>query len=93
MRNTKNVRWCILALAICSALLTGCEPRAKTEATYAAWCKYNKRTDLTIDEWQLLRENYMLPGGDAKRAADDAAAAQATASMAIGISAANAASK
>jgi hypothetical protein len=35
----------------------------------------------------MLRENYMLPGGEAKRAADNAATTTAMSAAAIGISA------
>jgi len=38
MKNTKNVRWCILALAICSAILCGCSDargRSAVQKKYA----------------------------------------------------------
>jgi hypothetical protein len=52
-------------------------------AAFAAWCKLHQRQDLTIEEWQTLRANYLLPGMEAKRAAE----AETAAAIAIGISA------
>ena len=72
---------------VCIGFLAGCESRQHQQEVYSAWCKYAKRTDLSLTEWQLLREEYLLPGGDAKRGADDAAAANAVAASAISISA------
>ncbi len=75
-----------LALAACWTL-SGCESRQEQRALYDAWCKLYGRTDITLAEWQALRENYMLPGGDVKRAADMATAAAVSAGVAAGMSA------
>lgn len=83
-----------LALALCSAFLfAGCESRQEQAQLYAAWCKLYNRHDITITEWQMLRENYMLPGGDVKRAVDAADTAAAMAGVAAGMAAASAGSK
>ena len=65
----KSILITILALALC-----GCEPmlRAEYERQYNAWCKLYRRNDITFEEWNLLRKNYMLPGGEAMRAAEEA---------------------
>lgn len=84
MKNTtKHTKWlqAVLALALCWTL-AGCESRQEQEKLYHAWCKLYNRTDITLDEWQALRENYMLPGGEAKRAADNAAIAAGAAGAA-----------
>jgi len=69
-----------LALTLC-----GCEPmlRAEYERQYNAWCKLYKRTDITFEEWNLLRKNYMLPGGDAMRAAETAEEAKSMSGAAM----------
>jgi hypothetical protein len=78
---------------LCLFGLTGCESKQERQALYGAWCKLNNRHDVTIEEWQMLRENYMLPGGDAKRAVDAANSAAAMSAAAMGMSAASAGSK
>ena len=59
----------ILALSLC-----GCELMLKSEyeRQYKVWLKLYKRDDITFEEWDLLRKNYMLPGGEAMRAAEEA---------------------
>lgn len=76
-----------LGIALTLLVLTCCESRQDREALYNAWCKFYGRSDISLSEWQMLRENYMLPGGEAKRAADNAAATTAMSAAAIGISA------
>lgn len=57
-------------------------------AAYSAWCKLSGRTDITLDEWRILRSNYLLPGMDGKRAAEAAEAASFAAGVAAGAAAA-----
>lgn len=33
---------------------------AVAKETYAAWCKYTHRTDLTIQEWSILKRQGLL---------------------------------
>lgn len=93
MKNTsRKTKFTAALLAVsCIALfgLTGCESKQDQLALYNAWCKLNKRNDITLSEWQMLRENYMLPGGEAKRAADAANTAAAMSGAAMGMSAAS----
>lgn len=56
-------------------------------AAYSAWCKLSGRNDITLDEWRVLRANYLLPGMDGKRAAEAAEAASFAAGMAAGAAA------
>lgn len=76
----KSVLITILALSLC-----GCEPmlRAEYERQYNAWCKLYQRNDITFEEWNLLRKNYMLPGGEVMRAAEAAENAESMAGAAM----------
>jgi hypothetical protein len=56
-------------------------------AAYSAWCKLSGRTDITLDEWRVLRANYLLPGMDGKRAAEASEAASFAAGVAAGAAA------
>jgi hypothetical protein len=86
----KMLKAAAMVTVVSSALLgAGCgEKPQERQAIYNAWCKLYDRHDITIDEWQMLRENYMLPGGDAKRAADAANSAASRSAAAMGASAA-----
>ena len=76
----KSILITILALSLC-----GCEPmlRGEYERQYNAWCKLYQRNDITFEEWNLLRKNYMLPGGEAMRAAEAAEEANSRAGAAM----------
>lgn len=76
----KTIIITIIALALC-----GCEPmlRGEYEKQYSAWCKLYRRNDITFEEWNLLRKNYMLPGGDAMRAAEAAEQAESMSGAAM----------
>lgn len=33
----------------------------RESAEYSAWCKLNRRTDISFEEWRVLRNSSMLP--------------------------------
>ena len=83
----------LTVIVLCGGLICGIhylttESPQQTQAVYDAWCRVNNRRDISLDEWKTLRRNYLLPGMEAKRAADAEAAA-----IAIGVAAASAASR
>ena len=84
----------VTVLVLCIGLIGGihyltAESPQQTQAVYDAWCRVNNRRDISLDDWKTLRRNYLLPGMEAKRAAD----AEAAANIAIGAAAAAAASR
>lgn len=84
--NIKN-NITILGIALTLLVLTGCESRQDREALYNAWCKFYGRSDISLSEWQMLRENYMLPGRRGQKGRRNAETATAMSAAAIGISA------
>jgi hypothetical protein len=88
--------WCLMPLAACAVMviplggilmglmyLTSESPE-QTKAVYDAWCRLHRRQDLSIEDWKMLRGNYLLPGMDAKRAVE----AEQSAAIAVGAAAA-----
>jgi len=65
------------------------ETPEQTQAIYEAWCRMNNRKDVSLEDWRTMRKNYMLPGMEAKKAAE----AESAAAFAIGISAGAAAAR
>lgn len=57
MKTTKNVRWCILALAICSGLLAGCSKPAMVEVRCVAVHIYGDTKEKA--GWASERFTYM----------------------------------
>ena len=76
-----------LVIVVGVSYISNIETAQDRQSLYAAWCKLNHRQDITLNEWQTLRKNYLLPGTEIKRAVDAAESAQATSLMAIGLSA------
>ncbi|NBZ96871.1 MAG: hypothetical protein EBR40_10675 [Proteobacteria bacterium] len=77
------------ALSIC-LIVTGCESHQESQAIYDAWCRMNRRTDLSFSDWSILRNHDMLPGQAEQKAIKEAQAAQMMSAAAIGVSAAGA---
>ena len=55
---------------------------------YNAWCKLQKRNDVTYHEWTILRENYLLEGQNVEKAVNAANTAAALSGAALGAAAA-----
>lgn len=81
------VTFTVLLAIIACIFLFGYESNEERREIYGAWCKLYRRNDITIEEWQMLRKNYLLPGMNEKAAIDAANSAAALSGVAIGLSA------
>lgn len=51
-----------LLVAIAVPAFFAVKNRGKNEpAQYSAWCKLHQRTDISFEEWRVLRNAFMLP--------------------------------
>jgi hypothetical protein len=57
----KLVITAVVAL-VAVVLVGGAESPSERQALYSAWMKANHNTELTYDEWVLLRNEGLLPG-------------------------------
>ena len=80
----------ITAVILTAFILVGCKEDPKeTALLYNAWMKTHPGYDISQDEWNALRKEYLLPG-QIKPQDDDSAAAMAigmSSGMAMGIAA------
>ena len=64
-----NGVWIIISIAGGFLLLVGIiayfvikSDEKKQPKIYRAWVKMTRRTDITFEDWKLLKENHILPG-------------------------------
>lgn len=62
-----GILFCVFVIFVCSLIYLTAETKTQTEYTYKAWCKLTNREDISIEEWKVLRKNYLLPGMEVKR--------------------------
>jgi hypothetical protein len=55
------VEWCIIVVSAGLLLAIVCSAAGNTgRDAYDAWCKLEHRTDITYEEWRLLRNRDLL---------------------------------
>lgn len=63
MKNHWNQTKLLIGASMFTAVLAGCgEKPEKTAMLYTAWMKTHPGHQISQEEWQALRKEYMLPG-------------------------------
>ena len=62
MKKLARVAALIGGASVLTVGLGGCESDAEKAMLYGAWCKTQQCNNLSMDEWQALRKNHLLPG-------------------------------
>lgn len=73
----------LLTIVTCGVVIDRIK-KADEPSAFSAWCKLHQRTDITFEEWKVLRRNYLLPGDTEREAIERSQQAEATAAAAMG---------